>query len=556
MTGKIGTALLLAYGSKKEIKLAVIDAFRDHFNDPGMSWKEVQKLHFGRNKNQKKKSDFFDVVDSHKIYDLYSDDASLFHIFNFGKDKGNKHNVKFSSNGGRNEYVFGFNGEEIKLVKSELNMGSYNFVPHSADAKAHLLLDVAPWILLGNTLTGLKGWTSVQRQDAFADGWKKYLPGGGDAFPDKGTAYRYGSGSDDEFTGNNFKRVYVGRAGEDTVDYSKANTSVAVNLAAGKGYFGTAKGDQFKSIENIKGSRYGDILIGDGSDNTFTGNGGKDQFSGKGGDDTFVVADRKFKSVIGGKGQDVLEIAKNGPKSIDFSKLKSVEVLDLRNINPEKFDFSNMKGIKEVWVDELFDPEGYTGNAKFVYFGSEEVTFDLYPGSPLSEELFGGHEFSLGEPAKGEASFSITIHINMRGLFGSSEPEWLELYALEGTNYYHNYGDSTEQLQVTGSTQSGFLNMLKWLVDGVGPARSEEGFELTSSVNLFKLFEATGSDRAFDFSFSELEEIANASTSNQIETLRAHTYELMIALFTDATISGGVEALAPDSFPTFSLLLE
>lgn len=55
---------------------------------------------------------------------------------------------------------------------------------------------------------------------------------------------------------------------------------------------GDADGDRYFNIEDIRDSRYGDILIGDDGNNAFfqTGAGDGDVMNGGGGDDTFYAA--------------------------------------------------------------------------------------------------------------------------------------------------------------------------------------------------------------------------------------------------------------------------
>ncbi|MBO4225994.1 cadherin-like domain-containing protein [Bradyrhizobium neotropicale] len=75
--------------------------------------------------------------------------------------------------------------------------------------------------------------------------------------------------------------------GSDTVDYSHASGAVSVNLLTGA-TSGTAEGDIFSSIENLRGTAFDDTLIGDGHNNILSGGGGNDTLFGGGGNDTFV----------------------------------------------------------------------------------------------------------------------------------------------------------------------------------------------------------------------------------------------------------------------------
>ena len=60
---------------------------------------------------------------------------------------------------------------------------------------------------------------------------------------------------------------------------------VAVNLATGRGFGGSAEGDVLTSIEGLIGSYYNDYLVGDAQYNEFYGHNGADILDGgEGGD--------------------------------------------------------------------------------------------------------------------------------------------------------------------------------------------------------------------------------------------------------------------------------
>jgi Ca2+-binding RTX toxin-like protein len=73
---------------------------------------------------------------------------------------------------------------------------------------------------------------------------------------------------------------------------------VQVNLATGTGAGGDAEGDLLVNIQNVVGSNFGDVLVGDGNNNTINGAGSADVLSGGGGNDIFAFTP--------GSGQDVI----------------------------------------------------------------------------------------------------------------------------------------------------------------------------------------------------------------------------------------------------------
>ena len=87
-----------------------------------------------------------------------------------------------------------------------------------------------------------------------------------------------------------------GGSGSDTAVYLDSSVSVIADLGLGEGFTGTAEFDVYVSIENLTGSLFGDILVGDGEGNVLTGDFGDDALIGQGGNDT----------LIGGAGADEL----------------------------------------------------------------------------------------------------------------------------------------------------------------------------------------------------------------------------------------------------------
>ncbi|QRF68631.1 beta strand repeat-containing protein [Ponticoccus alexandrii] len=112
----------------------------------------------------------------------------------------------------------------------------------------------------------------------------------------------YGSAFGDILNGDNGNNILRGRAGGDTLngnggidtaDYTDSAGSVNVSLLsgfAGGGAGSHAIGDTFSSIENLIGSRFGDILNGDNGNNLLEGKLGADVLRGNGGIDTATYA--------------------------------------------------------------------------------------------------------------------------------------------------------------------------------------------------------------------------------------------------------------------------
>jgi Ca2+-binding RTX toxin-like protein len=107
----------------------------------------------------------------------------------------------------------------------------------------------------------------------------------------------YGYGGHDWLTGNGGPDYLDGGPGIDSAFYDDSTVWVLVDLATGRGSFGSAEGDTLVSIENVYGSYYGDIIRGNEGNNDLYGLSGIDILYGGGGVD----------GLEGGEGNDILE---------------------------------------------------------------------------------------------------------------------------------------------------------------------------------------------------------------------------------------------------------
>lgn len=108
-----------------------------------------------------------------------------------------------------------------------------------------------------------------------------------------------GAGNDLLEGGAAADKLYGG-SGVDTATYEHAKSAVTAQLLFIADNFplkGDAKGDKYSSVENLRGSKYGDLLVGDHHNNVIEGLGGNDFLYGALGNDTLK----------GGAGNDFLE---------------------------------------------------------------------------------------------------------------------------------------------------------------------------------------------------------------------------------------------------------
>ena len=111
---------------------------------------------------------------------------------------------------------------------------------------------------------------------------------------------------DDTLTGGNGADTMIGGFGTDTANYKdELGGGIIVDLASGHGFGGAAAGDTLSGIENVNGTQYNDILIGDGGNNVLDGHQGDDTLKGGGGADT-LYGNVGEDVLVGGAGADKL----------------------------------------------------------------------------------------------------------------------------------------------------------------------------------------------------------------------------------------------------------
>ncbi|HVM38653.1 MAG TPA: M10 family metallopeptidase C-terminal domain-containing protein [Sphingomicrobium sp.] len=168
----------------------------------------------------------------------------------------------------------------------------------SFDFTKNLRPVVAIWDAGGNDTLDFSGWNSNSIINLQQGGFSS---GGGQtnniaiAF---GTVIEnaVGGGGNDLIHANEAANRLDGRGGNDTVSYELAKAAVVASLQSG-GTGGDAAGDSYISIENLRGSKFNDVLSGDSADNILSGLDGNDILRGQAGNDV----------LIGGVGDDLLE---------------------------------------------------------------------------------------------------------------------------------------------------------------------------------------------------------------------------------------------------------
>ncbi|MEQ1940710.1 calcium-binding protein, partial [Mesorhizobium sp. CN5-321] len=122
----------------------------------------------------------------------------------------------------------------------------------------------------------------------------------------------YGDDNDNIIKGLAGDDAIDGRGGIDAVDYhndanSGGTSGVTVNLATGTATDGFGDTDTLTNIEDVRGTRFDDIITGDSGSNLLVGDDGNDTINGGG------VASAEFSDFLdGGAGNDTLTIVGQG----------------------------------------------------------------------------------------------------------------------------------------------------------------------------------------------------------------------------------------------------
>jgi len=124
---------------------------------------------------------------------------------------------------------------------------------------------------------------------------------GGDTLTGNGFAnVLNGAGGDDVLAGGAGNDTLIGGAGIDTANYAGATAGARVNLTIATAQTTVAAGgDTLSGIENLNGTGFADIFIGDAGNNVLIGNGGDDVLVGGAGSDL----------LSGGQGTDTVSYA-------------------------------------------------------------------------------------------------------------------------------------------------------------------------------------------------------------------------------------------------------
>jgi Ca2+-binding RTX toxin-like protein len=181
---------------------------------------------------------------------------------------------------------------------------------------------------------------------------------------------------DDLLGGSGGADTLDGGMGKDAVSYDTSKLAVKIDLTLGKGKEGDAEGDRYFNIENVSGSGYNDVIVGNLSANTLSGGKGNDILEGGAGNDK-LEGGEGMDVLKGGTGADIL----NGGGEID-----TVSYVDA----------------KEAVIVNLALATGLAGDAK----GDSYTNIENAEGSSYNDTLIGTSGNNVLEGGKGNDSLN------------------------------------------------------------------------------------------------------------------------------------------------------
>ena len=242
----------------------------------------------------------------------------------------------------------------------------------------------------------------------------------------------HGSQNDDLFIGSGAGELFEGRRGDDTIDGGGSddvlyygseadqggNQGINANLAAGTVIDGFGDTDTVTNVENVSGTRFDDVIVGNGADNSFSGEDGSDSYDGAGGFDAV-----QYRNENGGQGV-VVDLAA-GTGTDTFGKAETYASI-------ERVDGSD-------WDDEL------TGDAF-------DNWFEGLGGNDTIDGAGGFDEVNYGnEESKGGFQGVVVDLLNETATdtFAFTD-ELISIEAISGTNFADSIAGSNDDNFLTG----------------------------------------------------------------------------------------------------------
>ena len=171
----------------------------------------------------------------------------------------------------------------------------------------------------------------------------------------------FAGAGDDHIWASEGGDIIDGGDGIDEINYLKSDAGISLNLLAGFGAGGYADGDIVVNVENVSGSRFDDLIIGDDEDNIIRGGLGNDELVGGDGNDTLIEAPGFDGTFSAAPANGILQAGNFGATNV-YAK-------QIGDFNGDGND------------DITFMYSGSTGAYHFTHLSNGDGTFSAGPGN-------------------------------------------------------------------------------------------------------------------------------------------------------------------------------
>jgi len=201
----------------------------------------------------------------------------------------------------------------------------------------------------------------------------------------------YGGNGDDLLRGGLGADLLDGGAGVDTADYSEVGVGVTLRVS-GQSNDGQGGVDTLVNIENIIGTAFDDLLIGDVGANRLVGGLGADTLTGMGGNDVLEGGRGAANTLIGGSGDDTYIVSVAGDSLVEEAGqgtdivLTALSAFTLRN-NIENLTYTGTGAFTGTGNDLSNRITGGTGADRLSGGIGDDI---LVGGDGAANELAGG----------------------------------------------------------------------------------------------------------------------------------------------------------------------
>lgn len=225
--------------------------------------------------------------------------------------------------GAGNDVLGGDDGNDTLNGGDGVDTANYSFSPTSITINLENG-SASGGFATGDTLVGIENVVGSDFGDLIVGDTKDNRLDGG-----AGEDFLYGGEGDDWLRGGKDNDILSGGPdgdildggdGQDEASYAGSKSGVFVDLMNGKVFGGDADGDTLIDIEDVRGSRFDDVLMGDAKDNVLRGDRGVDDLTGGGGADTFQIGRSMFNLESG--------VGANADRINDFSQAEG-DIIDL-----------------------------------------------------------------------------------------------------------------------------------------------------------------------------------------------------------------------------------